>query len=344
MADRGFVFIPVNDPLRPGQLDHAQAPRGFEGHFGGPSNPGTASQNQMPRSFDGRFGDSSHPGLVAQNQQNFTNRIPRLPTFIRTDPSLWFAQIELIFESAGIFSQRLRAGSVVTALDHEVVQTIGDLLTNNNYVENLYSEIKKRVIENFSLSPESELRSILKGEIISDGKPSLILSRIRHLRRGRCSDDVLKTIFLEHLPANCRAVLAVSETNDLNRLASMADRIMSYSSSEKNVAAVSVDPDSEILKKLEKLTLRIDALSTRSRNPSKSNNHDRSRSRSKSNSGGKNQGFYRFHRKFGKKAHRCFQPCSFEKNSKKDPKKDSKKNSKKDSKKDSDSDDSNSGN
>lgn len=55
---------------------------------------------------------------------------------------------------------------------HEVVQTIGDLLTNNNYIENLYSEIKKMVIENFSILPEAELRTVLKGEVISEGKRS----------------------------------------------------------------------------------------------------------------------------------------------------------------------------
>ncbi|XP_051172356.1 uncharacterized protein LOC127288761 [Leptopilina boulardi] len=313
MADRGFVFIPVNDPLRPGGPDRAQ----------------------LPNNFKGRFGDSSHPGAVAEGQRNFTGRILRLPEFIRSDPSLWFAQVELIFESAGIFFQRSKAGAVVTALDYEVVQTFGDLLTNNNFVENLYSAIKKRVIENFSISPEAKLRSILKGEVIGEGKRSLILSRIRHLGRGRCNDKVLKAIFLEHLPANCRTILAISDTNDLSRLASMADRMVSYNSPEANVAAISADKG--ILTELEELTSRIDALSTRSRNPHRYERRERSKSRSRfkqSNDRSRDrdsgdQGLCRLHRRYEKNAHRCYKPCSFKENSKS---------------KQSHSDDSNSGN
>lgn len=292
MADRGFAFVSANDPLGSGR-------------------PGRAC---LPGGFEGRFGDSSHPGVVAQNQQNFVCRIPYLPAFIRADPSLWFAQIELIFESSGIFSQRLRAGAVIAALEPDAVQTVGDLLTNNHHIENLYVEIKNRIIENFSPSPEAELRTVLRGEVIADGRPSLILSRIRHLGRGRCSDEVLKTIFLVHLPANCRAVLAVAERNDLGRLATMADRIVFYRPSKANVSAISTNSD--ILCKLEELTSRFNAFSNRSRNPSKSHHRDCSRSRSKSNSRGGNQSFCRLHRKYGKKAHRCYKPCTFKKDNK----------------------------
>ncbi|XP_043475815.1 uncharacterized protein LOC122507261 [Leptopilina heterotoma] len=249
------------------------------------------------------------------------HRIPNLPPFIRSDPSLWFAQIELIFESYGIFSQRARAGTLVSALDHEVVQTFGDLLTNNNHIENLYMEIKNRVTESFSVSPEAELRSVLRGEMVSDGKPSLMLSRIRHLGRGKCSDEVLRSIFLEHLSASCRAILAVSDINDLSRLALMADRIVAYDPSERNVSAISAN--SEIMNRLGELTTRLDEMSTRSRNHFKSNNKNHSRSRSKSQSrnnqsrdqGSKDKKFCYLHYKYGDKAYRCYKPCSYKSNS-----------------------------
>lgn len=151
------------------------------------------------------------------------------------------------------------------------------MIIDNGHIGNLYNEIKNRVIENFSVSPESELRAILKGEGIGDGKPSLMFSRIRHLGRGRCSDEIIKTIFMEHLPSNCRAVLAVSDTHDLFRLASVDDRIVSYFPSQPEVAPVSVE--SELKNEIEELTLRIDTLTAKNRTSSEFTRRNRSRSR-----------------------------------------------------------------
>lgn len=87
--------------------------------------------------------------------------MPRLPAFFHSNPALWFAQAELIFEASGVISQRYRAGAVVAALDCEIVQTFGDLLTNHNHVEK-YTQIKQRMIENFSVSERMPLfQSIL---------------------------------------------------------------------------------------------------------------------------------------------------------------------------------------
>lgn len=101
----------------------------------------------------------------------------------------------------------------------------------------------------------------MRGEIISDGKLSLILNRIRHLSRGRCSDEVIKSIFLEHLPESCRAVLAISDTDDLSRLASMADRIVSCVPNQRKISAVSAKSD--LMAKIAELTVKVDSLSTR---------------------------------------------------------------------------------
>lgn len=73
MNNRGFVFVSPDEIAERGGLGRSHA----------------------PRSFEGRLGDSSV--VAMQTQQNMNHRIPNLPPFIRSDPSLWFAQIELIF-------------------------------------------------------------------------------------------------------------------------------------------------------------------------------------------------------------------------------------------------------
>lgn len=114
MSNQGFLFISPDDMMETG-----------EPHW-----------SRVPSICEGRFRDSFRPGIVGQGQRNFHNRLPRLPLFIRSDPSLWFAQVELVFESSCNFSQRMKAGAVVAALDHEVIQTCGDLLIKNSHIEN----------------------------------------------------------------------------------------------------------------------------------------------------------------------------------------------------------------
>lgn len=83
---------------------------------------------------------------------------------------------------------------------------------------------------------------MLKGEIFTDRRPSFILSKIRHLSRGKRNDEVIKAVVLEQLPAHCRSILALSDSVDLSRLASAADNIMAQSN-EQSVTAVSTNDD-----------------------------------------------------------------------------------------------------
>lgn len=48
-------------------------------------------------------------------------RMPRLPDFVRSDPGLWFTQVEFMFEVSRITAQRTRAATIVAKLDFEVV-------------------------------------------------------------------------------------------------------------------------------------------------------------------------------------------------------------------------------
>lgn len=114
-------------------------------------------------------------------------------------------------------------------------------------------------------------------------------------------------------------ILAVSDINDLSRLASMANRIVAYDLSERNVSAISAN--SEIMNRLDKLNTRLDKMLTRSRNHFKSNNknHFRSRSKSQNNQscdqGSRNKIFCYLHYKYSDKDHRCYKPCSYKSNS-----------------------------
>ena len=101
------------------------------------------------------------------------------------------------------------------------------------------------------------------------------------LQPGATIDDsLLKHFFLAALPENVRAILAINTGLPSKDLAIMADKIMMVVNPniEKNVAAVSVQPQDAIINALQKITERLDRLET-NRTSSATNNTDNFRSR-----------------------------------------------------------------
>lgn len=221
-----------------------------------------------------------------------------------------------MFDYSRITSERSRAGLIISSLDYEVVQTIGDLITADPPKPNLYTEVKNRIIANFSASPESELRTILKGEVFTEGKPSLMLSKIRHLSRGRCSKDVIRAIFLEQSPANCRSILSLSDLTDVSRLSLVADKVIEQINvGDHSIAAVSVD--NELMKRVDALASKVDPLSTQANQRSRSLSRNKTNSRSELNHSRnrsvdrRNNGRCYYHARFGRNAKFCNAPCSW---------------------------------
>lgn len=98
-----------------------------------------------PFSFAGAFGPSAPPlclNPLNREHVDATYRMPKLSSFFREDPALWFAQAELAFECSHVRSERARAGAVVSSLDCDVLQSIGDLITSAVPIPDLYTRIK----------------------------------------------------------------------------------------------------------------------------------------------------------------------------------------------------------
>lgn len=174
--------------------------------------------------------NDDNPSVSGQNQigsdphiDNY--RIPKIPKFFRANPETWFMRVEASLRSASITTESTKADFVIAELDDEIVESLNDLISQIPQPEDLFQQIKKRIIGTYASSAEENLRKLLKGQISTTGKPSLPLNRLRGLNEANCSDEILRTIFNEHLPATTRAILAASEISDLNKLAQMADKI-----------------------------------------------------------------------------------------------------------------------
>lgn len=275
---------------------------------------GGGDNHPPPRTSAGGASGSGHVDASSY-------RIPKLPGFFRSEPALWFSQAEMMFQYAHLTSERARAGAVCSVLDFDVVLTISDILQADPPYEFPYTEIKKRLIDNFSVSPETRLRQFLKGDIPGEGKPSLILSRMRNLSQGKCSDEVIRAVFLEQLPAACRAMLSLSEVTDLQRLAQMADRFAEAASIGDSCAIASSSSTSfdELANKVDALSNKFDSWSKnssnyQSRNPQQARSRDSNKkTNTTSNKENKSDICY-FHRKFGNSAYKCTNWCKLNKN------------------------------
>ena len=73
------------------------------------------------------------------------------------------------------------------------------------------------------------IQLLLKGKVLSDGKPSFLLNQLRNLNNNKCNDDVLKTIFVDQLPSHIRAILTISNVDNLQYLAELADKKNTFS-------------------------------------------------------------------------------------------------------------------
>ena len=255
-------------------------------------------------------------------------RTPKIPKFFREDPVSFFVIVEASFRQAQINLESTKADYLVANLDHDLIPHIKHILELGRKPRDIYTQIKTRLIASFSISAETRLRRLLRGEVISEGKPSLLLTRLRALNDGSCTDTIIKSVFLDHMPSHIRAILAMSNVEDLQELANLADKVSESSQPlnyqvattspggiPNNIVSVSapIDPFSaltEILtKQFERLSDKIRNLKvtpqTRGRSSSRTFRRP-SGSRSRSSNGR-----CYFHQRFGKSARKCTKPCSW---------------------------------
>ena len=199
--------------------------------------------------------------------------------------------------------------------------TIQDIVEAVPRPRDIFDQVKKRLIDTYGSSAETRLRQLIKGQVSTIGKPSLILNRLRGLKTG-ANDDVIRTVFLDQLTPICRATLAISEVTDLQKLAQMADKVTE--ASEPNFIQVSAvgAPDtisvasitSQLTQIMERLTkLEKGQKDRRGRNRSNSRNE---KSRGKSRDSTTAGTLFRIHKEFGKDARHCHPPCNWAENQK----------------------------
>ncbi|CAB0001767.1 unnamed protein product [Nesidiocoris tenuis] len=154
----------------------------------------------MSRSGEGTTGTS------AAAQTKAVHFIP--PPFWKANVPIWFGQVEAQFRMKGINDDGDRFDCVIGAIDSSVLAQVGDLITNPPAL-NKYDTLKTRLIGCFSDSEEKKLQKLLQETKLGDQRPSHLLREMRELANNRVSEEILKTLWLQRLPANVQGILSI---------------------------------------------------------------------------------------------------------------------------------------
>lgn len=260
------------------------------------------------------------PPVVSNAQPNAINRIQvKVPPFWKQNPQLWFKQLEAQFANSNITTDLTKFNTIVGVIDTDILSHVSDIVLTPP-AQNAYDSIKARLIKEFTESEQKKLKSLLHELSLGDMKPSSLLHKMRELSCGKVGDDLLRSLWLQHLPIHIQTVLSTS-TDGLDQLATMADTMFEVTGAA-SIQAVSTEQNNQIndlVNVVCKLEGKIESLQNDFRKPRESysrTSRHRSPTPNKASSVTSSDLCY-YHKHFGKKAVKCKQPCNFKASSSK---------------------------
>lgn len=239
----------------------------------------------------------------------------KIPQFWKPNPEIWFAQLEAQFRRSKITTDQTKFDTVVSSVDSDLLSQISDLILDPPR-ENKYTALKNKLIGLFSESNTKKLQTLLSDLELGDQKPSQLLTKIKTLSQNKLDDELLKTLWLRHLPINIQTILSISN-DDLTKLSELADKITdvtsNYSSqSDRNLSKSINSSELDVLRKqVTELSIEIESLRKSSTKTVYHKNERQQRkfiqTQPQTNSSNQNLCYYHF--TFGGRARKCTPPC-----------------------------------
>lgn len=234
----------------------------------------------------------------------------KLPSFWRDRPALWFAQAEAQFDIAGITADSTKFNYIISQLDEKVVVEVEDIISNPPAPEQKYSKLKYELIHRLSMSEGQRVRQLINEEDLGDRRPSQFLRHLRSLAGTVLTDEkFLCQLWMRRLPASVQVILAAQSGQSLDKLADLADKVSEITASQSvySIAPAQQPALEKLQSNVEELALQVSALVKTQQRSQPSNKKSSSRQIN-----GETSKLCWYHKKFGTKATRCTQPCSWE--------------------------------
>lgn len=249
----------------------------------------------------------------------------KLPSFWVEHPEAWFIHVETLFSAKGITRDNTKYEHLIVSLPQEVIMSVIDVVQNPPHNDR-YINLKCKLLERHSLSEQRKLDRLLSDSEIGDRKPSEFFRSLIQLAGNNINSDFVKSLWLRKLPRSLNIALVGSNVVNIDDLLKLADNIWEVSNKSELCAIDSkgakgcqtnfetivdnlVKVTSALCERFDKLSVEVSEVKQsagnfRSRTPFRNRNRSRGRSSSRN-------WLCRFHYRFGSKARRCEQPCSF---------------------------------
>ena len=208
----------------------------------------------------------------------------KLPPFWPDKAALWFAQAESQFHLRNITVDKTKFAHVMTMLDSSTAEYVMDIIRNPP--EDSYEALKTRLTGAYAISEAERAERLLNMNGLGDKTPSQCLSKMLLLvpdNQAQSPGFLFRQLFLRQLPVEVRTQLAQSTKTGntaeaLRGLASEADKY--FASAGARISSVSEASYTD-----EGLSPNVNAAVNRQ--------------------------LCFFHRRFGKNAKKCEQPCTW---------------------------------
>lgn len=132
---------------------------------------------------------------LAPHHQHIDRVTVKPPPCWKSEPRVWFVQLEAQFNLANITADLTKFNYVITAVDTEVLAQVTDIISKP-LDANRYETLKNKWINIFSDSNEQRLRRLLSGLELGDKKLSQLLNEMQRLGGGAVTPELLKTLGL----------------------------------------------------------------------------------------------------------------------------------------------------
>ena len=236
----------------------------------------------------------------------------KLPPFWPDAPAVWFTSVELQFDIRGIASQKDRFCLAAAALDKDALKRVMHVITNPD-PENPYDALKQALVVSHQLNDYERVELVIKMPPLGDRKPTqLAADMMEACPATEKKSKFLVSLFLQRLPNEVRIHLATEDMTDLALLAKKADQLMSYHRRQAHevVAAIEAPPSDD-----ESETVAAIRFSKKQHGDKQKNKtFYKKATATNADTDGNGPKLCYFHRKFGKKARTCQEPCAWTEN------------------------------
>ena len=237
-----------------------------------------------------------------------------LPPFTTTDAAPWFQRVEALFRLRDIRSASRKADYIIGALPAETFSQIADWLVEQATDTILYGDLKQEIIRRCSPTPEERSKKImdLLRLPLGDQRPSAAFREMKALSTMLQPDgttapiDLIRVLWLLRLPQEIRAAITDFASKAEEELIKQADSLIGASKLATTArAAAATIPQEE-----EDMTSSGDddpyTMAAQQRRQQRTYQRPPEAAR---------RPICMYHRRFGRRARNCSQPCHFSKNS-----------------------------